>query len=496
MSSQTVFYDAVGGSEDEGTPSPPNEAATEYSPLAPAAVDESAEVTEEQEKAPSRSGCLFALRAWKVRGFRLPELLGLLASLVLPTADAGLDWAVIYYVWYAAGHAYWLHVGLAVRLTCGVATGLRLGALLAREDGLGWGPGVLLGLLLGVPGLAPAAVAARALYQRDSAGVEKLLSCKMTELALEAPQTIMQASYGVIFGLFDPASIDFLLAISVAVSLVNAGTTASAFGSAERGVHGAGLCSRYGLVALVLRTAQAAALVFWIALLGCAVKGWAAVAVLLSALVCRGMVAEATSRSHAKSSAEAIAWSMCHLMLVGLMAAVFFGDQRTEGWMAVSISMAWIVVVCGRNLHVYCQDPHDAFPLPHTIACSVLLMAAAMGLFVTAEHMDNNYANNSMPVGGPGSGSGPDDPQYFDCHERTSGLYPAYLATALCVVLTPLYLALDPEYGCRGGTRVKNFEASAEAVVVEAEERGQQRQPVQEGEVSREDERYLERHLA
>ena len=67
--------------------------------------------------------------------------------------------------------------------------------------------------------------------------------------------------------------------------------------------------------------------------------------------------------------------------------------------------------------------------------------------FVTAEHVDNNYANKSMPVGGPGSGSGPDDPQYFDCHERTSGLYPAYLATALCVVLTPLYAALDPEYG-------------------------------------------------
>ena len=46
-----------------------------------------------------------------------------------------------------------------------------------------------------------------------------------------------------------------------------------------------------------------------------------------------------------------------------------------------------------------------------------------------------------MPVGGP------DDPQYFDCHERTSGLYPAYLATALCVVLAPLYAALDPQYG-------------------------------------------------
>ena len=83
--------------------------------------------------------------------------------------------------------------------------------------------------------------------------------------------------------------------------------------------------------------------------------------------------------------------------------------------------------------------------------CALLgvpLFLTGMGYtFVTFEfeHVDNNYANKSMPIGGPSSGSGPDDPQYFDCHERTSGLYPAYLATALCVVLTPLYATLDPQ---------------------------------------------------
>eukprot|EP01045_Picozoa_sp_COSAG04_P036475 COSAG04_NODE_8891_length_920_cov_1.512789_2_plen_245_part_01 len=86
-------------------------------------------------------------------------------------------------------------------------------------------------------------------------------------------------------------------------------------------------------------------------------------------------------------------------------------------------------------------------------------------VFFEAEHVDNNYANKSMPVGGPGSGSGPDDPQYFDCHERTSGLYPAYLATALCVVLQPLYVSLDPEYGikCMRGKSWEEKNAEVEA---------------------------------
>ena len=42
------------------------------------------------------------------------------------------------------------------------------------------------------------------------------------------------------------------------------------------------LGSRYGIVALLLHTAQAAALIFWIALLGCAVKGGAWWAMLLA----------------------------------------------------------------------------------------------------------------------------------------------------------------------------------------------------------------------
>eukprot|EP01045_Picozoa_sp_COSAG04_P008194 COSAG04_NODE_450_length_14158_cov_17.389573_4_plen_633_part_00 len=96
-------------------------------------------------------------------------------------------------------------------------------------------------------------------------------------------------------------------------------------------------------------------------------------------------------------------------------------------------------------------------------AINLALLTAVAAIFFTVEHVDNNYANKSMPIGGPGSGSGPDDPQYFDCHERTSGLYPAYLATALCVVLTPLYASLDPEYGLRRFRKKKWPEKNKEA---------------------------------
>ena len=47
--------------------------------------------------------------------------------------------------------------------------------------------------------------------------------------------------------------------------------------------------SRYGIVGLLLRTAQVTALIFWISLLGCAEKGWAAGAVVLGVLAFGGM---------------------------------------------------------------------------------------------------------------------------------------------------------------------------------------------------------------
>ena len=166
------------------------------------------------------------------------------------------------------------------------------------------------------------------------------------------------------------------------------------------------------------------------------------------------MGAESAIRSDHKMIWPALGLCAAHITLVGGMAAVFFGDEPVEGWAAAAAPLAVMLLLCGGCLFAGCT--RKVFEYDHTsrrlsLCCALCCCPLIIVGIITAdfEHVDNNYANKSMPVGGPGSGSGPDDPQYFDCHERTSGLYPAYLATALCVVLSPLYAALEPEYGVK-----------------------------------------------
>eukprot|EP01045_Picozoa_sp_COSAG04_P021972 COSAG04_NODE_2419_length_4162_cov_3.588481_4_plen_550_part_00 len=193
---------------------------------------------------------------------------------------------------------------------------------------------------------------------------------------------------------------------------------------------GLSVSSHYGVAAVSLRTAQTTALVFWVSLLGCAEKGLAALAVVVLVLVYLGMLLEAAQR----------------------------GGSRTG-----SSTMIAENARCWRRFVLLGQPLHSARAALLWGAINLALLTAVAAIFFTVEHMDNNYANKSMPIGGPGSGSESDDPQYFDCHERTSGLYPAYLATALCVVLTPLYAALDPEYGLRRFRKKKWPEKNKEA---------------------------------
>ena len=100
--------------------------------------------------------------------------------------------------------------------------------------------------------------------------------------------------------------------------------------------------------------------------------------------------------------------------------------------------MGWVMhlfslTTCGRRLH-------RAMPRALLWNTLPLLIAGAIAAtFYTVEHVDNNYANSSAPVGPPGS------PQHYDCRERTSGIYPALFATAMSLVLAPLSLAMDPQ---------------------------------------------------
>jgi hypothetical protein len=219
-----------------------------------------------------------------------------------------------------------------------------------------------------------------------------------------------------------------------------------------------------------------------------------------------GMMLEAVKRSEGRENPFSllIVLTVALLGLLGGFAAVFFGQDYTEGWVGAAALLigaiplgvltifpfAFVLFACreeearsdGTSVDGCVGDcvlliaracalalAAMAAACATCLLCIVPIVAGTIAAFFEAEHMDNNYANRSMPDGGPGSGSGPDDPQYFDCHERTSGLYPAYLATGLCLVLTPVYAALDPRYGsdrmreCMRGESLQEKNAQVEA---------------------------------
>eukprot|EP01045_Picozoa_sp_COSAG04_P033277 COSAG04_NODE_6824_length_1248_cov_1.704091_2_plen_157_part_01 len=94
---------------------------------------EAEEATKEDRKKPCCLRCrlcIFELREYKIRGFRLPQFFGMLGSLVLPTADAGTDWSVII-KWYLDGDVHWASIGLSINLLSGALSGLFLVLMLA-----------------------------------------------------------------------------------------------------------------------------------------------------------------------------------------------------------------------------------------------------------------------------------------------------------------------------------------------------------------------------
>eukprot|EP01045_Picozoa_sp_COSAG04_P002611 COSAG04_NODE_96_length_26486_cov_136.642817_15_plen_1257_part_00 len=317
--------------------------------------------------------------------------------------------------------------------------------------------------LVSIPGLAPAYWTMMVLnavadpkHPVSGAGGEKVLKLfKAAELIIEAvPQSILQTYVGVAYGKFDPSSptFSYLLPVSVTVSLLGAGSTV--FGlEAEMRNAVAGepkdrwgpptfkevvtLGSRYGIVGLLFRTAQVTALIFWISLLGCAEKGWAAVAVVLGVLVFGGMCAEAAYRGRRM---KAIEWKVKEQPwgMSGYDAEKWREEQQAQGTLLGEEK--WREPFRSKLIRLW-QPPRSVRAPLLWSALHLALLGAMAAVFFDVQHVPNNYANKTLPMGGPG------DPQHYDCHDRTSGLYPAYLASALCVVLATLYAALDPEHG-------------------------------------------------
>eukprot|EP01043_Picozoa_sp_COSAG02_P028955 COSAG02_NODE_1782_length_10945_cov_9.882722_4_plen_935_part_00 len=398
--------------------------------------------------------CALRLCARKVRGFELPVFFSLLGSLVLPSMDAASDWAVTL-SWYDSGDYGWFTSGLIIQLLSGTISGVMLTWMLregehdiggksitrtTRGGRMHTGAAMPVGMVLGMLGLGPAAMGALVLWSRDPNALNFLKVFKVLELVFEAlPQLVLQTYVGTAFGLLDPSSDEFdvLLACSVGVALLGSGVSCLSFEAIGRYAFESGeemvtVASSYGVFTVLMRSAQTASLVLSIALLGCAFKGGAAVAAVLAVLLYVGLGFEAMTRDEDRES-----------------------KRCCSGIQACGGKYSFICGIAGE------KSRRGAIMWA---ALHALLVGGSAAAFFRIDHLSNNYNDYSLPVTSVTSA-----PQYYDCHDRTSGLYPAALASVLSVVLLPLSLLVDPKYGARR-CRFRTWEArhrDAEQAVVD-----------------------------
>ena len=119
------------------------------------------------------------------RGIKMPQVLALLGSLVLPTSDCLSDWAVTI-SWYQSGDTGWYRAGISIQLINGIISLFVLIPALDKAFGYGGGfcscRAFLGGLLFGLPGLSPAVSAVLTLYTQNAAeGARQLKWIKMLE---------------------------------------------------------------------------------------------------------------------------------------------------------------------------------------------------------------------------------------------------------------------------------------------------------------------------
>ena len=119
------------------------------------------------------------------RGVKMPQLLALLGTVVLPTSDCLSDWAVTI-SWYMNGDMGWYRAGLSIQLINGLISLFVLVPALDKAFGFKGSfcsaRAFLGGLVFGLPGLSPTATAALTLYTQNAAeGARQLKWIKMLE---------------------------------------------------------------------------------------------------------------------------------------------------------------------------------------------------------------------------------------------------------------------------------------------------------------------------
>ncbi len=433
-------------------------------------------------------GCVREAMKTELCGFELMKVVALLASVVLPLLDASSDWGVTA-TFYANDDINWFKAGLTIQLIAGSFAGLFLCCFLGKETGstgccvscglfrclervtdeiremcgvcaymcCGLLPIILVTLALcvvmGMAGLAPVAVAIITLrhgYQMSESSSwsqektkqdsQLLKLAKGMELVLEAvPQSLLQTYIGVSYGQINPSSEYFnpVLASSIGLSLFGAALTLFGLEMEFRNDKGdvtIKLGTRYGLVTLLLRASQLGAAIFWVALLGCGIKEGALTLVVLTV------------------------WLFVWILIESMMLRE--GDRDKPAGCEVCCFF------CCVPTYFCLRIPMGSVLAPAVLWATHLALVGSMAtMFYRRQHVPNNYAaypNMSAPVGLPG------DENHYDCHDRTSGIYPGVLCACGSVVFGLLSLMMDPKHGnkrCMGLSyaerRLRAFKAAS-----------------------------------
>lgn len=271
------------------------------------------------------------------------EIVAIFFSAVLPVGDAWSDLAVLV-GWYVADQTSWLLIGIIIHLISGTLSGCLCAAweLSPRADGAMatlWFP---ISMVLGVLGVVPVAstlvVLADSGDNADREQIERdffyLKAIKAVELLFESlPQSAVQTYVGVSYGYLDPGADNFspVLALSVSIALINAGTTVMGTEAMGRNLelpddyHRISLLSVYGAITAAWRFTQVSAFILWFSLFACSAKFYAAIPATVGVLTLGAMVWEAGfERSDRNNEGFGLATRLANLHLLNLAVMCFF----------------------------------------------------------------------------------------------------------------------------------------------------------------------------
>ncbi len=374
---------------------------------------------------------------------RDPAAILLWVSMLLPTIDSLLDWAVTADLFFGDNPAY-LKL-FAVQLVSGYFMGVVFAFTLLDEGGLAR---IGAAVVAGMAGMVPGAIVLSAFCTETGHVRESRQAAThylAVQLLLEAvPQSVLQSYLGITERMIDDQSEAYspLVVASIATSVLGAGVSIFSIDTWLRPE--VDYMPQYAVIAIAGYAATTCALVFWGALMSCAFGAAAFWLLLMPVFFCcfccittRCIGADllvrwgAQKREHAQPQKAEEAHG----------GEGDDEDRPGSGGVKDQSQPAVEVKVTGRR--------RDVLWLVCSFVSFLIMLLIMSSVYGSAEHTRNNYANTSALAGAPGGVSvdNPTGDSYLPCEELPVGWDVAGTATIASVVLTLLSWAIDPNHG-------------------------------------------------